>query len=757
MKNTTLPAAMLTILLCSCQPELAEQTVPDGTLSSEFSAQTEMLDAQTRTSLDSNGSVVWSAGDQLAIFQGSSIADRYQVQDSDDGNTNATFSIVKESGSLDGDFTGGTEIPFDTNVAVYPYESDLACVPVTDADGSVASYMVKNVTIPSVQTYRENSFPEETFVMAAVTSDIQDHRLKFRNVCGALKLQLKGTAAVRKIELRGNCAEALSGDATLTLYPDGTVPTVTMADDASTAVILDCGEGVQLNEMTVTSFVITIPPTDFENGFTAIITDTDGGTARLETTKPNPVRRSYIHSMPELAVSSSVKEPYVEIGAISTLGVWARNFYGKQYYRTPRYLQVTDDMVGVDVMSDCDVRVCQYDESFSFLKIVDFTTIKAGTVKNFTLDSSCRYIRLVFRKNSSLEDFELPRVRVTNITDMEFPEIRSADSGYQKLLVHLGVGDEILPDYGIMVLPETYSNVGEPTRLIIFCHGAAVNYPTSVSRFVASDLDPEYWLKEGYAIMDIEGNPFDNTNEHFYIPQAIQSYQAAYEWIVNTYNIRKDGVFLGGRSMGGGMCFEILQSSIPVIAACPIVPACNQLWYWNYADATRKKFCSEKMGFTGTQPSWTSKKKLTDEEYDYLYDNFDRMLACSPFWRGIENLPDKDALFSVGRVSANTKYDEAETELYSTLSYKAKAPVKIFTCYEDTTVPYQRNALLMYNMIRNSGQVAELSLVHTDASTPHRYELQDSEAFISVTTSYGETMQAPWVYVDMLEFWRTYE
>jgi acetyl esterase/lipase/lysophospholipase L1-like esterase len=452
-----------------------------------------------------------------------------------------------------------------------------------------------------------------------------------------------------------------------------------------------------------------------------------------------------------------VYTPHIEIGALSTLGVWAKNFYDRQYYRTPRYMQVTDSNVEIKVKDDCDVRVCQYDADFKFIKIIDFTQVMASEGKTFKLDASCEYIRLVFRKDSSLPQFEKPEVYVKNVEAKEYFEPRPADDGYQKILAHVEVDGEILPDYGVVCLPETYSNVGEPTRLIIFCHGAAVNYPSSVSRFVASDINPEYWLKEGYAIMDIEGNPFDNTNEHFYIPQAIQCYKAAYDWVTTTYNIRTDGVFLGGRSMGGGMCFEILRSDIPVIAACPVVPACNQLWYWNYADAGRKAFCSEKMGFTGTQPTWTSSKKLTDAEYDYLYANFDKMLSCSPFWSGIENLPSKDELFSVGRVSANTAYDEAEANLFSTLKFRAKAPVKIFTCYEDNTVPYQRNAQLMYNMMVNAGMECELSLVHTDASTPHRYEQQDSNANITVTTRFGETMSAPWVYVDMVKFWRKYE
>ena len=984
---------IMLVVVTSCRQiePLVEQELSDGP---EFTAHIEEFDVPSKTSLANGNSVVWSSGDQIAIFQGASVADRYQVKEDNVGTKKGAFAIVAKA-------EGNSATTFQTNIALYPYEEGLECTTVIE-DSEVTSYKIIGVTVPSTQTYASNTFANGSFLMAAITDDLDDHILNFRNLCGALKLQLKGTAKVKSIELKGNDGEPLSGVATVTIHPDGTVPSLTMAKTAATTVTLDCGAGVQLNETTATDFLIAIPPTAFEKGFTVVVTTADGGIAKLETAQSNAVQRSYVHVMPEITVEpqydparehyrgkrlwvfgdsitagvgttspyyfsqilcdnlgfaslkrlgnsgyafshgiddygytildkveSSLKSapgncdvliicfgvndwtwgrniegdraigaktddtkyticgavnqfcqklqtlfadypdveiyfstptptknapisggnpsgkswdqskqnyngntlrdicdaiaerataygygvldlnryfaeningstnldevfpdglhpneagneliasvledlllnsydseedktytPHVELGALSTLGVWARNFYERQYYRTPRYMRVTDSAVDVAVQEDCDVRVCQYDADYKFIKIIDFTPVKASEAKTFSLASTCEYIRLVFRKDSSLPDFALPEVTVSNVEEKEYFELRPSDEGYQKILAHIEVDGEILPDYGVVCLPETYSNVGEPTRLIIFCHGAAVNYPSSVSRFVASDINPEYWLKEGYAIMDIEGNPFDNTNEHFYIPQAIQCYKAAYDWVTTTYNIRTDGVFLGGRSMGGGMCFEILRSDIPVIAACPVVPACNQLWYWNYASADRKTFCSEKMGFTGTQPAWTSNKKLTDAEYDYLYANFDKMLACSPFWSGIENLPSKDELFSVGRVSANAAYDEAEANLYSTLKFRAKAPVKIFTCYEDTTVPYRRNAELMYNMMVNAGMECELSLVHTDASTPHRYEQQDSNANITVTTRFGETMSAPWVYVDMVKFWRKYE
>lgn len=63
----------------------------------------------------------------------------------------------------------------------------------------------------------------------------------------------------------------------------------------------------------------------------------------------------------------------------------------------------------------------------------------------------------------------------------------------------------------------------------------------------------------------------------------------------------------------------------------------------------------------------------------------------------------------------------------------------------------------MYQMMKNAGQVCELRLFHTDASSPHNFEVQDSRHLTEVTTVYGETMQAPLVYVEMLQFWRRYE
>ena len=63
----------------------------------------------------------------------------------------------------------------------------------------------------------------------------------------------------------------------------------------------------------------------------------------------------------------------------------------------------------------------------------------------------------------------------------------------------------------------------------------------------------------------------------------------------------------------------------------------------------------------------------------------------------------------------------------------------------------------MYRMLVNAGQVCELRMFHSDASQTHHFELEDSRYLTNVTTVYGETTQAPLVYVEMLQFWRRYE
>lgn len=290
---------------CGQIETLIEQELGNGP---EFTARIEEFDVQSKTSLANGSSVVWSTGDQIAIFQGTPVADRYQVKDESVGTKNGIFTIVAK-----GD--GSPASTFQTNIALYPYEEGLECTAVIE-DSEVASYTITGVTIPSVQTYATGTFPDESFLMAAITDGMEDHTLNFKNLCGALKLQLKGTMKVKSVMVQGHDSERLSGEATVTLSSDRSSPIIEMSSDAAVTATLDCGEGVQLSESTTNEFIVTLPPTQFVNGFTVSIIGADGTVARIVTSKQNSVGRSYMHTMPELTVNANEGNLVCNTGAV---------------------------------------------------------------------------------------------------------------------------------------------------------------------------------------------------------------------------------------------------------------------------------------------------------------------------------------------------------------------------------------------------------------------------------------------------------
>lgn len=246
---------------------------------------------QTRTTLDENNNVMWSANDQLTIFKKSSINSKYQVTSSSAGKTTGTFTKVYAGN--DDEFTAGGEL--DHNVAVYPYQEQFTVCRADDSD--IASrYEIEGMVFPKEQEYVANSFAEGSFPMAAVSLN---NELVFKNVCGGIKLQLKGTQKVTSIKIQGNDNEKLAGNAVLTVYADEDLkPAVTMASDAVKSVTLDCGDGVQLTESSVTEFIISLPPLLFSKGFTATITASDGQSYTVQTDKANTVLRSSLLVMP---------------------------------------------------------------------------------------------------------------------------------------------------------------------------------------------------------------------------------------------------------------------------------------------------------------------------------------------------------------------------------------------------------------------------------------------------------------------------
>ena len=258
-------------MFAGCQkPELESPFCNDLS----FVASVEAFSSQTKTAMNSDRQLTWTADDRVAIFQGSTIADEYAIDESCAGKVNAVFNLVDDNSPVNGNFSVGSDLP--RNIAFYPYAEDLSLKGAAMEEGS--SYEIKGYSLPSVQHYAAKSFGIEAFPMVAVTKTMTNHELQFKNVLGAIKLQLKGTRKVKYIKVEGANGERLSGAATVTAYANNLTPAVIMTgtDEASKSVTLDCGDGVQLNTASATDFIIALPPVLFSKGFTVTVTDVEG-------------------------------------------------------------------------------------------------------------------------------------------------------------------------------------------------------------------------------------------------------------------------------------------------------------------------------------------------------------------------------------------------------------------------------------------------------------------------------------------------
>ena len=283
----------------ACQVEELAQGQSEAN-DAEIYASMEAIDA-TKTSMDQNKDVLWSEGDQIMAFLKTTLGAKYQIKEQYIGTSMGGFSKVDATGSGD-DLDPGQDIGH--NVAVYPYSDALWCM-ANDGDSPAKSYKM-NVVLPQTQSYAENSFADDAFPMVAVSSS---NRFTFKNICGGIKLQLKGDGEIKSIKLEGLENERISGKASVIGYVDGMSPSITMDPEASSYVILDCGDGVKINPNSSVTFVIVVPPVEFRSGLKLTVTDTAGNTKTLTNVSANTVRRSSLLTFPVITL---MEEDYVD-------------------------------------------------------------------------------------------------------------------------------------------------------------------------------------------------------------------------------------------------------------------------------------------------------------------------------------------------------------------------------------------------------------------------------------------------------------
>ena len=288
MKYHSLLICFIYALLVSCSIQEAEVTTPKNTEEPEFYASIE--GSSTRVYVDEDLNVLWNAEDQVSIFNKNTYNQPYKFL-GNTGDNAGGFNKVDVA-----EFVTGK--PITNIVSVYPYQEDT----------QISESGVLTVTLPKEQTYSEKTFGMGTNTMVSVSTD---NYLQFKNVGGYLKLRMYGEGvSISTIILKGNNNEKLSGKAYITMPLEGT-PSVEMASDAETEVILNSKNSVLLGSTAenCTDFWFVLPPVTFSKGFTIIVKRKDGQAFTKTASSPVTITRNNLLNMAPFEVKMEGTQP----------------------------------------------------------------------------------------------------------------------------------------------------------------------------------------------------------------------------------------------------------------------------------------------------------------------------------------------------------------------------------------------------------------------------------------------------------------
>lgn len=261
-----------------------------------YNVSVEAMGSATKTQLVDGYRFGWSAGDIIQIYDGTDIGKCYKLLDGYDREQNGKFRELtseEEYGlTEEGYIASGNGSTFDGIIATYPfYEYSRSIEKIDDSTFKVRCYF------PILQEHRYEG--RYNLPMIAVGSN-DSATLSFKNLGGLLRLSLKGECSISSIQLEGNSPVCLSGEGWAYINDNVSVGPL-FYEGVSSGAILECHD-TYLSPDYETTFLIAVPPTEFETGFTITITDSNGNIYTKKTDKRQTIGRSQILSMPCLYV-----------------------------------------------------------------------------------------------------------------------------------------------------------------------------------------------------------------------------------------------------------------------------------------------------------------------------------------------------------------------------------------------------------------------------------------------------------------------
>lgn len=223
---------------------------------------------QTRTTMGSDYSVLWSEGDRIMVMGYSETTNGVVT----------VFSLVEGAGTTEGKFEGKIADGFDTFYAFYP----------TTAGNTAHANGTFTVKLPGTNAiYAEQNFIDGANPMVAVGTERSG--LQFKNVCGILELKIAGKGTISSLTLEvGELDGCISGDFTV----NPVTQSITAGENASRTIAATLQKPIELSDIPRSIYAI-LPPGVYSS-VKLSTTDTDGKTVAHTANNAITVKRSHI-------------------------------------------------------------------------------------------------------------------------------------------------------------------------------------------------------------------------------------------------------------------------------------------------------------------------------------------------------------------------------------------------------------------------------------------------------------------------------
>lgn len=342
----------------------------------------------------------------------------------------------------------------------------------------------------------------------------------------------------------------------------------------------------------------------------------------------------------------------------------------------------------------------------------------------------------------------------------------------------VNVSNETALDTGYIYLPPNYDHLGENTvPLAIFCHGTGGFGPkdTSLTSTGSYNAYLRYVADCGYAVADCSGFTSKYVNDPQYAgainaknsrfqPIIASSYVNLVKYLLKSYNISPDGVYMFGKSNGGQapLYFGSVQP-FKVRAVVSLAGTNSIINSFRYTRATSVNWLAHcfdmdehDFRLDAAENRYLFQTESTADK-EYLIEMADKYAEYDPFIVN-SNIDPKEyarAILKYGYLEDRNDDAHLRSECWELVANARKyntAPTKLFQAVDDNDVP-SVYAKLYTRMVKNSGGICEYCEYRAGLGAHHAVDTAINAPKVTVKPRFKDiAVTVPAAYAETVEW-----